>query len=143
VYSARIFWPKLNRNYQARLALKATTRALATFAALTSSTKSATRSARRWRSGPTEVAGDALLVRGDRLVAFAARRFDQARLDPRLRRVEAHRLIDDLEWLLLRKPIEEPDEAELVGKAEPVIGRRHLPICTRSFSARVAAVRLS
>jgi hypothetical protein len=43
---------------------------------------------------------------------------DQPCIKPQLRRTEANTFLEELEWLLLRKAIEEPD---LVGKAKPVI----------------------
>ena len=67
-----------------------------------------------------EVASNDLLVLGDCWLPFAVE-IDQARFDPQLRRTEAHQLVKDLEWLLPWEAIEEPDEAELVGKAEPVV----------------------
>ena len=39
---------------------------------------------------------------------------------PQLRRAEANQFLEELERLLLRETIEEPDEADLVGKAKPV-----------------------
>jgi hypothetical protein len=38
-----------------------------------------------------------------------------------LRRTEANKFLEELEGLLLRKTIEEPDEGDLVGKAKPVM----------------------
>jgi hypothetical protein len=67
-----------------------------------------------------EVASNDLLVLGDRRLPFAVE-IDQARFDPQLRCTEAHQLVEDLKWLLPWEAIEEPDEAELVGKAEPVV----------------------
>jgi hypothetical protein len=40
---------------------------------------------------------------------------------PQLRRAEANQFLEELERLLLRETIEEPDEADLVGKAKPVM----------------------
>jgi len=47
--------------------------------------------------------------------------FDQPCIKPQLRRTEANTFLEELDWLLLRKAIEEPDEGDLVGKAKPVI----------------------
>lgn len=47
---------------------------------------------------------------------------DQTRFDPQLRRTEAYQLVEDLERLLPREAIKEPNEGELVGKAKPVVG---------------------
>jgi hypothetical protein len=80
-------------------------------------------------------------VLGNRRLPFTVN-LDQALFEPQLRRTEAHQLVEDLERLLPREAIEEPDEGKLVGHAEPVMGRRHLPICAGSSSVRAAA-RLS
>jgi len=47
--------------------------------------------------------------------------FDQPCIKPQLRRTEANTFLEELDWLLLRKAIEEPDEGDLVGKAKPII----------------------
>src|SRR5271165_762543 len=38
-----------------------------------------------------------------------------------LRRAEANQFLEELEGLLLRETIEEPDEGNLIGKAKPVM----------------------
>jgi len=38
-----------------------------------------------------------------------------------LRRTEANQFLEELEGLLLRETIEEPDEGDLIGKAKPVM----------------------
>src|SRR5271155_2789652 len=68
-----------------------------------------------------EVAGDGLLVLGDGLLAFPVELY-QARVNSQLRRAEAHQLVGHLEWLLFREPIEQTDEGNLVGEAEPIVG---------------------
>jgi hypothetical protein len=40
---------------------------------------------------------------------------------PQLRRAEVNKFLQKLEWLLLRKAIEEPGEGDLVGKPKPVM----------------------
>jgi hypothetical protein len=44
--------------------------------------------------------------------------FDQPRIKPQLRRAEVDHFLEDLEGLLLREAIEEPDEGDLVGKTK-------------------------
>ena len=68
-----------------------------------------------------EIAGDGLLVLGDGLLAFAVE-LDQARINSQLGRAEPHQLVDDFEWLLFREAIEQTDEGNLVGEAEPIVG---------------------
>jgi hypothetical protein len=46
---------------------------------------------------------------------------DQLCVKPQLRRAEANQFFKELEGLLLREAIEEPHEADLVGKAKPVM----------------------
>ena len=57
---------------------------------------------------------------GDGRLPFAVE-FDQPYIKPQLRCTEANKFLEELEWLLLRKAIEEPDEGYLVGKAKPVM----------------------
>ena len=57
---------------------------------------------------------------GDRRLPFAVE-FDQPCIKPQLRRAEANKFLEELEWLLLWKTIEEPDEGDPVGKAKPVM----------------------
>ena len=57
---------------------------------------------------------------GDRRLPFAVE-FDQPWIKPQLHRAEANQFLEELEWLLLREAIEEPHEADLVGKAKPVM----------------------
>jgi hypothetical protein len=38
-----------------------------------------------------------------------------------LRRTEANKFLEELEWLLLREATQEPHEGDLVGKAKPVM----------------------
>ena len=40
---------------------------------------------------------------------------------PQLRRAEVNKFLQKLEWLLLRRAIEEPGEGDLVGKPKPVM----------------------
>ena len=47
--------------------------------------------------------------------------FDQLCIKPQLRRAEANKFLEELEWLLLREATQEPDEGDLVGKAKPVM----------------------
>jgi hypothetical protein len=49
---------------------------------------------------------------GDRRLPFAVE-FDQPCIKPQLRCTEANKFLEELEWLLLRKAIEEPDEGYL------------------------------
>ncbi len=58
---------------------------------------------------------------GDRRLPFAVE-FNQPCIKPQLRRAEVNQFLEELEGLLLRKSIEEPDEGDLVGKAKPVMG---------------------
>jgi hypothetical protein len=60
------------------------------------------------------------LVLRDRRLPFAVE-FDQPCIKPQLRRAEANKFLQQLEWLLLWKAIEEPDKGDLVGKAKPVM----------------------
>jgi len=57
---------------------------------------------------------------GDRRLPFAVE-FDQPYIKPQLRSTEANKFLEELEWLLLRKAIEEPDEGYLVGKSKPIM----------------------
>jgi hypothetical protein len=61
---------------------------------------------------------------GDRRLPFAVE-FDQPCIKPQLRRAEANQFLEELEGLLLRETIEEPDEGDLIGKAKPVMGSAH------------------
>jgi hypothetical protein len=56
-----------------------------------------------------------------RATAAVCGRFDQPCIKPQLRRTEANQFLEELEGLLLREAIQEPDEADLVGKANPVM----------------------
>ena len=67
-----------------------------------------------------QIVGDALLMLGDRRLPFAVE-FDQPCIKPQLGCTEANKFLEELEWLLLRKAIEEPDEGYLVGKAKPIV----------------------
>ena len=67
-----------------------------------------------------QITGDGLLMLGDRRLSFAVE-FDQPCIKTQLRRAEANQFLEELERLLLREAIEEPDEADLVGKAKPVM----------------------
>ena len=53
-------------------------------------------------------------------LSFAVK-FDQPCIKTQLRRAEANQFLEELERLLLRETTEEPDEADLVGKAKPVM----------------------
>ena len=57
---------------------------------------------------------DLMLMLGDRRLPFAVE-FDQPCIKPQLRCTEANKFLEELEWLLLRKAIEEPDEVTLLG----------------------------
>src|SRR5258708_13697557 len=57
---------------------------------------------------------------GDRRLPFAVE-FDQPCIKPQLRRTEANKFLEELEWLLLREATQEPHEGDLVGKAKPVM----------------------
>ena len=39
-----------------------------------------------------------------------------------VRSAEANQFLEELEWLLLRETVKEPDKGELVGKTKPVMG---------------------
>jgi hypothetical protein len=80
-------------------------------------------------------------MHGDRRLPFAVE-FDQPCVKPQLRSAEANQFLDELKGLLLRETVKEPDKGDLLGKAKPVMRRRHLPSCTKSSPVRVAA-RLS
>jgi hypothetical protein len=67
-----------------------------------------------------QITGDGLLMLGDRRLPFAVE-FDQPCIKPQLRCTEANKFLEEFEWLLLRKAIEEPDEGYLLGKAKPVM----------------------
>ena len=60
------------------------------------------------------------LMLGDRRLPFAVE-FDQLCIKPQLSRAEANQLLEELEWLLLRETVKEPDKGELVGKTKPVM----------------------
>ena len=47
--------------------------------------------------------------------------FDQLCIKPQLRCTEANQFLLELEVLLLREAVEEPDEGDLIGEAEPVM----------------------
>ena len=49
-----------------------------------------------------QITGDGLLMLGDRRLPFAVE-FDQPCIKPQLRRTEANKFLEELEWLLLRK----------------------------------------
>ena len=59
-----------------------------------------------------------------------------------LRRAEANQFLEELGRLLLRETTEEPDEADLVGKAKPVMRAPALAGLHEIFLVRLAA-RLS
>ena len=67
-----------------------------------------------------QITGDGLLMLGDRRLSFAVE-FDQPCIKTQLRRAEANQFLEELERLLPRETTEEPDEADLVGKAKPVM----------------------
>ena len=67
-----------------------------------------------------QITGDGLLMLGDHRLPFAVE-FDQPYIKPQLRRAEASQCLEELEGLLLREAIEEPDEGDLVGKVKPVM----------------------
>jgi len=69
---------------------------------------------------PPKVLDDALLVLGDRLLPQRIL-FDELGVDPELDAREPDQLVDEFEGALLRKPVEEADEAELVAEAELVV----------------------
>ena len=54
---------------------------------------------------------------GDRRLPFAVE-FDQPCIKPQLRCTEANKFLEEFEWLLLRKAIEEPDEGYLVRQSQ-------------------------
>jgi hypothetical protein len=58
---------------------------------------------------------------GDRRRLSFAVEFDQPCIKTQLRRAEANQFLEELERLLLRETTEEPDEADLVGKAKSVM----------------------
>jgi hypothetical protein len=66
-----------------------------------------------------QITGDRLLMLGDRRVPSAVE-FDQPCIKPQLRRAEANKFLEELEWLL-REATQEPDEGDLVGKPKPVM----------------------
>jgi hypothetical protein len=68
----------------------------------------------------SQITGDGLLMLADRRLPFAVE-FDQPYIKPQLRCTEANKFLEELEWLLLRKAIEEPDEGYLVGKSKPIM----------------------
>ena len=68
----------------------------------------------------SEITGDGLLMLGDRRLPFAVE-FDQPCIKPQLRRTEANKFLEELEWLLLREATQEPHEGDLVGKAKTVM----------------------
>ena len=68
----------------------------------------------------SQITGDGLLVLGDGRLPSAVE-FDQLRIKPQLRRAEANQFLEELEGLLVRETIEEPDEGNLIGKAKPVM----------------------
>jgi hypothetical protein len=51
---------------------------------------------------------------GDRRLPFAVE-FDQPCIKPQLRSAEANQFLEELEWLLLRETVKEPDKGDLVG----------------------------
>jgi len=67
-----------------------------------------------------QITGDRLLMLGDRRLPSAVE-FDQPCIKPQLRRAEANKFLEELEWLLLREATQEPDEGDLVGEAKPVM----------------------
>jgi hypothetical protein len=71
--------------------------------------------------GPeSQITSNGLLMLGDRRLPFAVE-FDQLCIKPQLSRAEANQFLEELEGLLLRETIEEPDEGDLIGKAKPVM----------------------
>jgi hypothetical protein len=46
---------------------------------------------------------------------------DEASANAELDRGEAHEVVEDLEGLLLRKSVQQPNEGQLVGEAESVL----------------------
>jgi len=62
------------------------------------------------------------LERSLRFKYSATVEFDQPCIKPQLRRAEANQFLQELEWLLLRETVKEPDKGELVGKTKPVMG---------------------
>jgi len=68
-----------------------------------------------------EIGSDLLLVLRDGLLALLVGG-DQGRREVELNGGERHQLIEDLEGPLVREAVEESDEAELVGKPEPIPG---------------------
>ena len=69
----------------------------------------------------SQITGDGLLMLGDRRLPFAVE-FDQPCIKPQLRRAEANQFLQELERLLLRETVKEPDKGDLIGKAKPVMG---------------------
>src|SRR6202022_1940272 len=69
----------------------------------------------------SQITGDGLLMLGDRRLPFAVE-FDQPCIKPQLRSAEANQFLEELEWLLLRETVKEPDKGDLVGKTKPVMG---------------------
>jgi hypothetical protein len=61
-----------------------------------------------------QITGDRLLMLGDHRLPSAVE-FDQPCIKPQLRRAEANKFLEELEWLLLREATQEPDEGDLVG----------------------------
>jgi hypothetical protein len=68
----------------------------------------------------SQITGDGLLMLADRRLPFAVE-FDQPYIKPQLRCTEANKFLEELEWLLLRKAIEEPDEVTLLGISKPIM----------------------
>jgi hypothetical protein len=62
---------------------------------------------------------------------------------PQLRRAEVNKFLQKLEWLLLRKAIEEPGEGDLVGKPKPVMRAPALAELRECQSAQVLTTNSS
>ena len=78
---------------------------------------------------------------GDRRLPFAVE-FDQSCIKPQLRSAEANQFLEELEWLLLRKAIEEPDEGYLVGKSKPIMRAPALAKLREIFIGQAGALEL-
>ena len=86
-----------------------------------------------------QITGDGLLMLGDRRLPFAVE-FDQPYIKPQLRCTEANKFLEELEWLLLRKAGEEPDEDYLVGKSKPIMRAPALAKLREIFLGRAGAL---
>ena len=90
---------------------------------------------------------DPFCARRHRRTSFRSRlpftlEFDQPCIKPQLRRAEANQFIEELEWLLLRGTVKEPDEGDLVGRAKPVMRAPALAELREIFLGQAGGVAL-